>query len=103
VYVSSPTGNLAKPAKELKAFAKTNLLKPGESQSLAFTLRPSDLASFDAAASAWVIEKGAYGIQVGSSSAAVPLKGSTTFAQTKTVSTTNKVLVPTREINTLKK
>lgn len=103
VYVSSPAGKLAKPAKELKAFAKTNLLKPGESQTLEFTLRPSDLASFDSSTSSWIMEKGAYSIQVGSSSAGLGLKGSTAFEQTKTVSTTNKVLVPTREINTLKK
>ncbi len=57
-----------KPALELRAFAKTRMLAPGESQTLSFTLGPRDLASFDEASSSWLAEAGSYTVKVGASS-----------------------------------
>ena len=68
LYVAAPASKLDKPAKELKAFAKTAELKPGESQTVSLKLSNSDLASFDEAANAWVVEEGSYKFLVGSSS-----------------------------------
>ncbi len=68
VYVSAPSAKLNKPAEELKAFAKTKLLQPGESQQISFTLLPKDLASFDTERSAWVADAGKYVVKVGASS-----------------------------------
>ena len=65
VYVSAPKGTIEKPSKELKAFAKTRLLQPGESQTLTMKIATRDLASFDEAHSQWKAEKGNYLIQVG--------------------------------------
>lgn len=65
VYVSDPKGTIEKPSKELKAFAKTRLLQPGESQTLTMKIATRDLASFDEAHSQWKAEKGNYLIQVG--------------------------------------
>jgi len=68
LYLSAPGKLAAKPAIELKGFAKTKLLKPGESETVTFTLTPRDFASFDEAASAWVAEAGTYTVKVGASS-----------------------------------
>ncbi len=60
LYVTAPTGALDKPERELKAFAKTPELAPGESQTVEMTFTTYDLASFDEDASAFVTEKGTY-------------------------------------------
>lgn len=65
VYVSAPKGQLDKPAKELKTFGKTRELKPGESETLRMTLQRRDLASFDEAQSAWVVDGGTYLFKIG--------------------------------------
>ncbi len=70
VYTGAPQGLLRKPARELKAFAKTDLLSPGESQQVSLAVRISDMASYDdlgkIAKSAYVLEKGAYSFYIGS-------------------------------------
>jgi beta-glucosidase len=44
LYLRLHRKNTDKPSSELKAFAKTNVLNPGESQTITMTLKPSDLA-----------------------------------------------------------
>jgi beta-glucosidase len=69
LYVSAPGKSEPKPALELRGFAKTRTLAPGESQSVELTLTGRDLASFDAATKSWVAESGHYAVKVGASSA----------------------------------
>jgi beta-glucosidase len=69
LYLSAPGGAGPKPALELRAFAKTKTLAPGESETLTFTLNARDLASFDEASSSWRAEPGTYTVKVGASSA----------------------------------
>lgn len=68
LYVSAPHQLADKPTSELKAYAKTKLLKPGETETVTFTLSPKDLASFITAKSAWIAEAGTYTVSAGASS-----------------------------------
>ena len=69
LYVTAPDAAKAnKPAKELKAFAKTAELQPGETVNVVLTVNTRDLASFDEAASSWVVAEGEYQFLVGASS-----------------------------------
>lgn len=69
LYVSAPDAAGAnKPEKELKAFAKTRELKPGEAEVVTLKVNASDLASYDEASSSWVVAAGNYMFLVGASS-----------------------------------
>ena len=69
LYVSAPDAAARnKPDKELKAFAKTGLLQPGETQNIALTVRTTDLASFDEASSSWLVDGGTYSLLIATSS-----------------------------------
>jgi len=71
VYFSAPRGDLTKPAKELAAFDKTDLLSPGASQTLTLSFPITDMSSYDDTGiiqkSAYVMESGDYKIFVGNS------------------------------------
>ena len=77
VYVSAPKNKqMEKPVKELKAFAKTRLLQPGESQTLRMTMKKSDLASWNESLHGWQVDAGTYTIQIGACSADIRGKAS---------------------------
>jgi len=76
VYVSAPAGGLEKPARELKAFGKTVLLAPGESQTLSFEVSDYELASFNEASNQWETAAGKYTVGFGRSVADIPVGGS---------------------------
>ncbi|MCE5175192.1 MAG: glycoside hydrolase family 3 C-terminal domain-containing protein [Bacteroidales bacterium] len=96
LYLSTPQTEMEKPEQELKAFAKTNLLKPGESQQLSFTLDSRLLASFHSGISTWVADKGTYEIRMGASSKDIRLKASFDVPQTILVEKDHNVLYPNR-------
>ncbi len=69
VYVSAPKNKqIEKPAKELKAFAKTRQLKPGEAQDLRIEIDIDDLASWNEGSHEWQTDSGTYTILLGASS-----------------------------------
>ena len=68
LFVAAPDSRkLNKPEKELRAFAKTRLLAPGERQTVEMTVTAADLASFNEKKSAWVTDAGVYRFLVCSS------------------------------------
>ncbi len=78
LYVRQIAPRLARPPKELKAFAKV-ALAPGETATVAFTLDEEAFAFYDPARKAWTAEAGAYQVLVGSSSADIRLVGELTL------------------------
>lgn len=74
VYVSAPGKDMDKPARELKGFAKTRKLAPGETQTVEITIPYESLASFNEKDSRWQVEGGEYKIMVADNAAdAAPL------------------------------
>jgi len=94
LYISAPNQKLKKPARELKGFAKTRLLKPGESQTINFTLTASDLASFDSSTSSWIAEAGSYTLSIGAPSADIKSSAKMEVAKEIVVDKSRKLLVP---------
>ncbi|WP_074638008.1 MULTISPECIES: glycoside hydrolase family 3 C-terminal domain-containing protein [Bacteroides] len=69
LYVSAPhSKTLSKPEKELKDFAKTTSLKPGEKIVVALKVKATDLASYEETSHSWVIDTGIYQFKLGTSS-----------------------------------
>lgn len=62
LYVNVPytPGGIEKSAVTLAAYAKTDLLQPGESQTVELSFRAYDLASWDLANSEYILEDGLY-------------------------------------------
>jgi beta-glucosidase len=97
VYVSAPKGKLEKPANELKAFGKTRLLQPGESQTLTFSVSNYELASYDEARHSWVSDKGTYTVKFAAS--VEDVRGTGTYSLAKEfVQEAHDVLNPDREL-----
>lgn len=97
LYVSAPAGGLSKPAQELKAFAKTRELKPGESQTLTMKVSAYDLASFNEATQCWETATGRYSVNFGASVEDIRAKATYTQDKMQKVQCHN-VLKPSMEL-----
>jgi beta-glucosidase len=73
-YLRDIHASLARPIKELKAFAKV-ALEPGEVQQVNFSLDQQALAFYDDAQKSWVTEPGIFEVLLGNSSADIRLRG----------------------------
>ena len=100
VYVKAPKGRLEKPAQELKAFAKTRELQPGESQTLTMTIPVRMLASFDEANSQWLTEAGTYTFCIGGNSRDIAATATLKIAEY--TEKTSDALAPKQQLNLLK-
>ena len=94
VYVKAPAGGLEKPAKELKAFAKTKLLQPGESEVVTLSWKLMDMASLNEKSSSWELPKGTYQWMVGASSADVRCTVTQKVSKTQKVKVHNAMIPP---------
>jgi beta-glucosidase len=98
LYLTAPSKELKKPSEELKGFAKTNLLKPGQTVSLKFTIDPKDLASFDTKSASWVAEAGTYTVKIGASSTDIKQSADFNLKKDLMVEKDHNVLKPQVEI-----
>ncbi len=67
LYITAPGKSLDKPILELKAFSKTKMLEPGQTETVSFEITADKLASFEETKSAWVAEAGEYKVKIGAS------------------------------------
>lgn len=101
LYLTAPAGNLEKPESVLVAFGKSRLLKPGESETLSFTIETRDFASFDEVRQGWIAEAGEYTLKAGNSSRNLPLSATFTIGQELDGGKVTKALTPQVPINRL--
>jgi beta-glucosidase len=101
LYVHAPKGTLVKPESELRAFAKTGLLAPGQSQTLTFTLTAADLASYNTAVEAWQTDAGTYTARAGASSLDIRQTATFTVPKLVEVQKSRKLLAPQQAIKEL--
>lgn len=102
LYVSAPGATKAdKPEKELKAFAKTKELKPGESVVVTLSVKTGDLASYDEPSSSWVVTEGTYKFLIGASSRDIRAVLNTNVAAN--AEDTNDILKLQESLNILKR
>lgn len=102
LFVAAPNSKkLNKPEKELRNYAKTRLLQPGETETVVMTVKTENLASFNEKASAWKTDAGTYSFLICSSASDVEAKATAKVkAWTKKV---NNVMKPNVKLNLLKR
>jgi beta-glucosidase len=76
LYLHDPVASVSRPIQELRGFRRV-ALQPGEAKRVTFTLRPQQIAFWDAGK--WKIEPGRIELMVGSSSADIRARGAFTI------------------------
>ena len=102
LFVAAPNcKKLNKPEKELRNYAKTSLLQPGQTETVTMLVKVEDLASFNEKASAWKTDAGRYNFLICSSANDVEAKASANVkGWTKKV---NNVMKPNVKLNLLRR
>ena len=102
LFVAAPNSKkLNKPEKELRNYAKTRLLQPGQTETVTMTVATENLASFNEKASAWKTDAGVYTFMICSSANDVEAKATAKVkAWTKKV---NNVMKPNVKLNLLRR
>ena len=102
LFVAAPNSKkLNKPEKELRNYAKTKNLKPGETETITMQVKTEDLASFNEKASAWKTDAGVYTFMICSSANDIEAKATAKVKPwTKKV---HNVMQPNVKLNRLKR
>lgn len=102
LFVAAPDSKKAnKPAKELRAFSKTALLQPGQTEHVTLKVKGADLASFNEKASCWQTTAGTYQFMICSSANKVEAQAAAKVKAYKKAM--SNVMKPQVKLNTLKR
>ena len=102
LFVAAPNSKKTnKPEKELRNYAKTKLLQPGQTETVTMQVKTEDLASFNEKASAWKTDAGVYTFMICSSANDVEAKATAKVkAWTQKV---HNVMQPNVKLNLLRR
>ena len=101
VYASLPGGGLEKEAHRLTAYAKTELLQPGQKQTVTLEVPAERLVSYDEKSAAWILEKGFYGILAGNSLENAELVGGMQLDESVALEKVKNLFAKKEELNEL--
>ncbi|SDB03407.1 glycoside hydrolase family 3 C-terminal domain-containing protein [Butyrivibrio sp. INlla16] len=107
VYVEAPQGVLGKPSRALVAFAKTDVLKPGQMQSMEFDIPKYWMSSYDDGGatknkSSYVMEAGTYRIYAGSDVRSAEAAGEFELKKLEVICKCEESYAPVKEFERLK-
>ncbi len=107
LYISAPQGKLGKPARELKSYAKTNVLNPEAEEILHLCVSKQEVASYDDSGvtgnkSCYVLEAGKYAIYIGTDVRSAVQAGMFTVEENIVMLRLNEALAPVMAFNRLK-
>ncbi|HEX2985367.1 MAG TPA: glycoside hydrolase family 3 C-terminal domain-containing protein [Caproiciproducens sp.] len=101
VYFSAPKGSLEKPYQELAGYAKTDLLAPGQKQTLTISYNTTEMSSYDESTASYIMEKGDYLIRVGNSSRNTHVGAVVRLGDTAVTEKLSNLLVPQASLDEL--
>ncbi len=90
-----------RPALELKSFAKTSELAPGDKQKLTMTVPVNEFAYFDEANSSWIVPSGEIVLAIGENAETIVAKTAVTLPELPAVKV-NDVLKPSADFEIMK-
>ena len=102
LYISTPNGKLSKEYQTLAAFAKTEILEPGENQLLSLSFDLRSLASYREEDACYVLEAGEYILRLGNSSRNTMIIGSVMVKEEIIVSRHQNICPVQKEIGELR-
>lgn len=107
LFLNPPQGVLGKPVRNLVAFAKTEEIKEGGSETITLSFDLKDFASYDDSGAtghpyAYVLEKGAYKIYLGSNVRDCELIGTKGISELLVVEQLSQVCAPVDEFTRMK-
>lgn len=107
VYSSAPQGKLGKPARELKAYEKTEVLNKGEVCVLKFCIPIKDLSSYDDGGitghkACNVLESGIYKIYVGEDVRSASFAGEFVIDETRVTEVLEEAMAPQKSFERLR-
>ncbi len=101
IYVTAPEGRLPKPYQELKGFAKTKELAPGEAQILDISIPIESLSSYDEEKAAFIMEPGKYLFRLGEHSRSTVVAARIVLDEEAILRQVRNEVRPDHEIDTL--